>query len=176
MSTGPSLVHRLREALCDLEVDPAAVRADPSGASWLPAELRTWCDEDAACRQELQEFVAAELELARLSGSARADPFFTARVVSALPSRWVGSRLSPHRRAVILAGFYAGAGAAAWGVLAWITPLQTPLQNWTGLAERAGALLQAGAPAPGVAVAAMLAVALLAVLALGAGRTHTPAR
>src|SRR5690606_29034839 len=56
-SAEPTLVERLREALCELEVEPSVVRADPGGGSWLPAELLSWCEADPACREELREFV-----------------------------------------------------------------------------------------------------------------------
>jgi hypothetical protein len=171
VSTEPALVDRLREALCELDVEPAAVRADPHGATWLPAELHAWCMRDDACREELREFVAAELALARLSSAERPDPFFTARVVRALPRRFVGSRLSPQRRAVVLSASWAAAGAAAWAVLSWLTPEAA----WTSAVERAHALLHVGTTAAPTAIAACVAVAVVLGVALAGGRTHTPA-
>lgn len=162
--------ERLREALCDLEVEPAIVRADPTGASWLPAALQAWCDADEACREELREFVEAELALLRLSAPEPADPFFTARVVQALPARPVGSRLSPGRRVLVLGGFYAAAGAAAWAVLTRLSGRDA----LAGAFAQAHALLDAAAPATGYAIAAALLVAVLAVVAFAGGRTHTP--
>lgn len=171
-SAEPTLVERLREALCELEVEPSVVRADPGGGSWLPAELLSWCEADPACREELREFVAAELALARLSSDDGPDPFFTARVVRALPSRIVGSRLSPRGRAVVLSAAWAAAGAAAWAVLSWLSPEAL----WVAALEHAAALFGTGAMAVWQTALASVAVAVAVAVALASGRTHTPAR
>lgn len=171
VASEPVLVDRLREALCEIDVEPAAVRADPSGATWLPAELHAWCLRDDACREELREFVEAELALARLSAAERPDPFFTARVVRALPKRFVGSRLSPQGRAIVLSASWAAAGAAAWAVLSWLTPEAT----WASVLDRAHALLHAGTTVAPHAIAVCVAVVLVVGVALAGGRTHTPA-
>ena len=164
-------VEALREALCDLDVEPSAVQRDPSGATWLPAELHAWCQADDACAEELREFVAAELLLSRLSAGERPDPFFTARVVRALPQRFVGSRLSPRGRAIVLSASWAAAGAAAYGVLSWLQPGAA----WGSAVERAHALLDMPSLQAGPAILACALVALVAFVALAGGRTHTPA-
>jgi hypothetical protein len=163
-----SELSRLRSALCELEVDARRIVAAPDGEGWLPASLRVMCARDEACAHELAEFVAAESALLGLREPRRADPFFTARVIEALPAAWIGSRLSPHRRAMILGVFYAAAALSCWVVLTVLDP-ELPV----AVADRAhGWLTHSGGlewPALGA-----VAAAALAAFALMARRSHTP--
>lgn len=168
MSETVAAIAHVRAQLCELDVDVRQVLADPTGASWLPPELLRLCRRDPACAAELAEFIEAEAELCSLSDAEPVDPFFTARVVEALPTTWIGSRLSPYRRAMILGAFYAGAALVSWIVMTMLAPDLT-LQ----LADRAHGLLTTSTAVPW-SVIATVAIAGVAAVALVGRRSHTP--
>lgn len=162
---------RLEEILVELEVSPAELRRDPRGESWLPAEARALVEADPECERALREFVRDELELlgaleAPTVAPPAADPFFTARVVDALPRSWVPHRLSPRRRLVVLGLFHLIAVALALLVLA-LAPESTA--RW---AEQAHSVLDWGSQVGSsmwLGASAITGVALLAFVVL---RTH----
>jgi hypothetical protein len=171
----PALV-RLRAWLDAAELDADALRSDPGGAGWLPAELRAEVERDEACRAELAAFVEAELELVTLrsrSGNMleTADPFFVARVAARLPSRPVGPRLSPRERTLLLSLFHGVAALGAWAIVTWL--LTDRVQGLADLATDLGTQL-GGEWLVGADTVAVGGVAVAAsVLALLAFRSHT---
>jgi hypothetical protein len=106
-------LERLRDALLELDVSPERLRADPTGASWLPEELRALVARSDECRFELTEFVAMELELFDDSVGPT-DALFTARVMEDLPAV---ETTDAWRRTWILAAFHALAIGVAYLVL-----------------------------------------------------------
>ncbi|MCA9706267.1 MAG: hypothetical protein KDK70_10500 [Myxococcales bacterium] len=164
--------QRLEAILLDLEVGPAQLRRDPSGRSWLSAEARALLESHPECRQVLREFVDDELALAGALGGAPApsvDPFFTARVVEALPGVRTGPTLSPRRRVMLLGCFHVVAGLLAYAVL---TMVPESTARW---AAQAHDVLRWGSDS-GVGLLVAVAGAGVAVLiALLATRAHTPA-
>jgi len=62
-----------------------------------------------------------------------ADPFFTARVVEALPRAWAPNRLSPRRRLLVLGLFHMVAGLLAFVVLVMVPESTT---QWAEQAPR----------------------------------------
>ncbi|MEM7159223.1 MAG: hypothetical protein AAF799_40675 [Myxococcota bacterium] len=169
IATSPEL-ERLESILAQLEVSPAQLRRDPTGASWLPEEARALVDRDPDCESMLREYVEDELAFAGALDEPMtppsADPFFTARVVDALPQAWVPNRLSPRRRLAVLGLFHVIAGLLALMVFA-LVPESTA--RW---AEQAHDVLDWGSDAgPGLWVAAT-AIAGVALAAFVATRTH----
>jgi hypothetical protein len=163
-------VETLRAALCELEVEPDVVLASPTGEGWLDPDLLGACRRDAACARELEEYVAAEAALCRLSGRSPAggEALFTARVTEALPGTWIGSRLSPYRRAMLLGAFYAAGALLSWIVLTVVAP-GLPV----AAVERLHTTLEA-APVPSWMAAAGLGAVALALVAFATRRSHTP--
>ncbi len=161
-------VARVRAELCELDVDVQQVLADPTGQTWLPAPLWQLCHDDPACAAELAEFVEAEAALCSLSDVEPVDPFFTARVVQALPTTWIGSRLSPYRRAMILGVFYAAAALVCWLVVTTLAP-----GLGLDLADRAHGLLTTAPPLPWP-ILATLVIAVVAAVAFVGRKSHTP--
>lgn len=105
-----SVAAQLEHALLELDVSSEQLRADPSGRSWLPAELWAQVEHDADARRALREFVAFELEM--FDDARRgSDALFTAKVVRALPQ---GERPDGMRRHVILASAHALAIGVAY--------------------------------------------------------------
>lgn len=97
------------------------------------------------------------------------DPFFTARVLEALPVQPVGATLSPRRRLAVLAAAYVGAAVIAYLVLG--------TQTSPAVAEVSTAVASTLAQADGplaVALAIAIPLLLLAVARL-AVRPHTDA-
>lgn len=172
MSEAGGEVERLEVILVDLELSPAVLRRDPTGESWLPEAARALVREHPQCRAALDEFVQGELDLWSASSDQvalpGADPFFTARVVEALPGPRAGTRLSPRRRALLLGLFHA---LAALFALVVLTAAPESAARW---AERAHAMLVWGSELGGVWLMAT-AVGGVVLLALLVGRTHTPA-
>lgn len=172
-------VERLDALLAEIEVSPAQLRRDPSGEQWLCAEARALTESSDDCRVALQRFVDDELSLLgaldQPSPAPACDPLFTARVVSALPTAFAPSRLSPRRRLVLLGMFYLAAGVAALAVLAMV-PEST--SRW---AEQAHDVLSwgssLGALVSGTSAMwfGVLAVAAVAGVVVFGGRQHTPA-
>ena len=166
-------VARVRAQLCELDVDAPQVLADPTGRTWLPEDLWQLCRDDPACAAELAEFVEAEATLCSLSDAEPGhghcvDPFFTARVAAALPTTWIGSRLSPYRRAMILGAFYAAAALVCWLVVTMLAPGLA-----LDLADRAHGLLTTPSPVPWP-VLATVAIAAVAAVAFVGRKSHTP--
>lgn len=97
------------------------------------------------------------------------DPFFTARVLDALPEAPVGATLSPGRRLAVLAVAYGGAAVIAYLVLG--------LESSPAVSEVSSAVSSTLAQADGpsaVALAIAIPLLLLAVARL-AVRPHTDA-
>ncbi len=123
-------VAQLRGFLDDADITSTVLRRDPSGQSWLPAELLTLVAADDACRRELARFVTRELELFD-SVRQRSDALFTARVLqAAAPQTIAGAGLNPRLRGYILALAYALATATAYYMLAPILGLAA-VDTWT---------------------------------------------
>ena len=137
--------------------------------------------EDAgALRSALSNF-----DPAATRRGATGDPFFVRRVMNDLPPRRRGARLSPERRASVLAAFYVGAVALALGgalvvpdaVGVWferthalahdVLDVAPPVES-TGLAPLGGEL------GLGLGVG-LVALAVAVVLALVPSRVNTPA-
>jgi hypothetical protein len=165
-------VERLESILVELELSSAVLRRDPTGSTWLPAEARALVQAHPACRRALDEFVACELGLWRVSQDdplalPPVDPFFTARVVGALPDPQAGTRLSPQRRALVLGLFHVIAGLLTYAV---VTMVPESTARW---AEQAHTMLSWGSELGSVGLGAA-AVAGAVFLALAVGRTHSP--
>lgn len=173
MTAAPTpALDRLDSILAELEVSPTQLREDPEGRTWLPREAVALVQHHPECRAALGEFVEGELALwgalPEPSPAPAVDPFFTARVVEALPSPRSSTRLSPRRRAMLLGLFHVIAGLLAYAVLAMV-PESTA--RW---AERAHSMLSWGSELGALwPWAAAVGVAMLALLMVG--RTHTPA-
>lgn len=164
-------LDRLEEILMELEVSPAQLRRDPTGREWLPAEGRALVDSDPRCEAMIREFVDDELELlgaldAPVAATPSADPFFTARVVDALPRSWVPNRLSPRRRLLVLGLFHLVAVMFALVVLVMV-PEST--ERW---AEQAHSMLSWGSEAGSSMWLTACAIAGVGLLAVVAARTH----
>ncbi len=109
----PDPPTRLYDALCELDVQAADVREDPSGKTWLPEDLRQLVETNARCREVLAEWIDEELEFFD-SVKLRPDALFTDRVVKATePEQIAGAGLEPGRRGLVLAAAYALAAALA---------------------------------------------------------------
>lgn len=165
-------VERLESILVELELSPAELRRDPHGVGWLPVEARGLVQAHPECHVALDEFVVGELELwsARSEPAAplAVDPFFTARVVEALPSPRTGTRLSPRRRAMVLGLFHVVGGLLAFLVL---TMVPESTARW---AERAHSMLSWGSEIGGAPWLFATAIGAAVLLFIVAGRTHTP--
>jgi len=168
-----SEVERLESILVELELSPDVLRNDPSGETWLPEEARALVQAHPECRRALDEFVECEVGLWRVSQDQNpmllhaADPFFTARVVGALPGPRSGTRLTPRRRALLLGLFHAIAVLLAVVV---VTMVPESTARW---AEQAHSMLSWGSDLGGLWFAAT-AVAGAVLIAFVVGRTHTP--
>ncbi len=105
----PSAFHA---ALCELELEPAQLRADPRGASWLPASLRRAADADPELSTLVAQFVDEELALFD-DAAVVDDTCFAARVMARVP---VERGVDRGRRQQILMFAYLCAGfvAATW--------------------------------------------------------------
>lgn len=117
-----------------------------------------------------------ERELARGSDLG-VDPFFTARVLDALPVRPVGATLSPRRRLAVLAVAYGCAAVIAYLVVGLDgSPAVAELYTAVGtVVATAGASTLGQADGPfAVALAVVIPLLLLAVARLAA-RPHTDA-
>lgn len=155
------------EQLCELDLDPRQLRADPSGASWLPESLRRMVAEDHECARELAEFVEVELELYDFQEPC--DPFFTRRVMDQLPEL---EAVDDRRRTWILASAYAlaiGVGYVLLGpllgsgeVASWVAPLH----DWYH---------QHAVEAGGVWMVALLLLVSAALVVMPAGDRHSAA-
>jgi hypothetical protein len=153
----------LLERLLELELDAHTLRDDPSGASWLPEDLCALVERDPECAAELREFVAVELEL--FAAAQPSDPFFTRRVLDALPPV---AGVDYNRRNWILASAYALAIGVAYLLLgpllssgelaSWFEPLGGWIESHAHAVE-AGSMW--------VAVTLLLAAAGLVLLPLG---------
>jgi len=164
-------VERLESILVELELSPDVLRRDPAGDTWLPEAARSLVRAHPACREALDEFVAGELHLWTASSDQVVlppDPFFTARVVGALPGPRSGTRLSPRRRALVLGLFHVLAIVCAYAV---VTMVPESTARW---AEQAHSMLAWGSDSGGLWLAAT-AVGGAMLLAFVVGRTRTPA-
>lgn len=95
-------VDAFRERLFDLEVDPAAIAADPTGRAWLPSELQEAAASDRECAEALAEFVAFELD--GFAELAPKDRTFVSRVAREAARRCpTARRVGPHRTYILLA-------------------------------------------------------------------------
>ena len=164
-------VERLEEILADLEVAPTRLRRDPAGVGRLPAEGQALVQSDPRCEAMLREFVEDEVALLGAiegpsSGPPPNDPFFTARVVDALPRTWAPNRLSPRRRLVVLGLFHLVAVALAVVVLAMV-PESTA--RW---AEQAHSVLSWGSEWSSGLWLGASGIAGVALLAFLVARTH----
>lgn len=169
--TSGTAVDRLESMLVELELSPDVLRRDPSGDTWLPEAARVLVKANPACREALDEFVAGELHLWTASSEQAmlppVDPFFTARVVGALPGPRSGTRLSPRRRALVLGLFHVIAGLLACVV---VTMVPESTARW---AEQAHSMLAWGSESGSLWLAAT-AIAGAGLLAFVVGRSHTP--
>jgi hypothetical protein len=108
-----------------------------------------------------------ERELEQLKGEVRCDPFFTARVLDALPEPLRFTGLSPRERVAVLAIFHVLALVAAYGILRWAAPdavdaVADGAHAWFGLGLDVSA--------PWLTAFALVAVALVAFIS---SRSHT---
>jgi len=169
--TSGTAVDRLESMLVELELSPDVLRRDPSGDTWLPEAARALVKANPACREALDEFVASELHLWTASSEQAmlppVDPFFTARVVGALPGPRSGTRLSPRRRALVLGLFHVAAGLLACVV---VTMVPESTARW---AEQAHSMLAWGSESGSLWLAAT-AIGGAVLLAFVVGRSHTP--
>ena len=167
---GSAEVERLESILVELELTPATLRRDPNGETWLPADARTLVRASPACRRAFEEFVAGELHLFSASSEQvtlpGADPFFTARVVEALPAPRMGTRLSPRRRVMVLGLFHVLAIVGAYAV---VTMVPESTARW---AEEAHRVLVWGSESGGLWLAAT-AIGGAMVLAFIFGRARS---
>jgi len=164
--------ERLESILLDLEVSPAVLRRDPQGRTWLPEQAQSLVESSDECRQVLHDFVDDELALLGALGpidGPGSDPFFTARVVEALPTSRVAPALSPRRRAMLLGGFHVVAGILAYVVL---TMVPESTARW---AEQAHQVLSWSSELGGGMVLAVLGAVAALLVVLWAARAHTPA-
>ncbi len=162
----------LREVLAEVDVDAATLRRDPKGRTWLPAAAQAWVRDDPECAAMLSDFVAGERELFG-QADVGPDPFFTARVLDALPPPLRFTGLTPRGRAAVLAVFHVIAGAVAYGIFVWLTASPAGSTASTGVPDYAAAVADrahdvlAGVAALGVdASAPWLTAFVLGVVAL----------
>lgn len=123
-------VARLRGFLEEADIPSGVLRRDPTGTTWLPAELRALVEGDELCRGELRRFVDREIEL---FGSVRqkSDALFTDRVLkAAAPVQIAGAGLNSRQRGWILAFAYAMATVVAYLMLAPLLGLAA-LGTWS---------------------------------------------
>ncbi len=105
------------DRLLELDVDAACLRADPSGQSWLPAELLAEMQASEEARAQFEDFVQTELALRKreFEPDAHVDRVFAARVVRRLPERPIGlSNRAATSRTYALAVGYALALGTVW--------------------------------------------------------------
>lgn len=157
-------IGRLRQALLDVDVEPGVLRRDPRGHTWLEPSLREAIDGDPVCEEELAAFVEAELALFD-GASMEADPFFTARIIDALPAV-EPSGLSLRARTVVLAVFQILAFASAYAALWALAPDR--LHGWIEALN--GAVEQT----PSVGLAFGIATLAVFAIAMRGFRPHTP--
>lgn len=145
------------DALIELEVEPARLRMDPDGATWLPEAMVEMARRDADCAHELAEFVA--LELALHGGDEPEDPFFCRQVMDRLPEVHA---VDDRRRTWILASAYALAIGVAYLLLGpalsqgHVASWFDPVRGWyEGHAASVGGI-SLGIALLGVAVALVL--------------------
>jgi len=154
------------EALLAAEPSATQLRVDRDGRTWLSEHVYARCRTDPECRHVLAQFVEQERSLydaARLPS----DPFFTARVLRALPEVPSGVALSPGRRLAILACFHMLAGLAGY-VAVWSSAPERVLA-WL---EGAAWLADTGAELGGVWM--LMAAVLLGTFAIVLPKPHTP--
>jgi hypothetical protein len=122
---------------------------------------------DAKETDPLREALA-EIEVH--DGDRRSDPFFTARVLDALPEPLRFTGLTPRRRAAVLAGFHLLAAAVAYAIVAGRAP---------AIADQAHDLL-GDTSAFGVDASApwltALVLGIVAVVAFVSSTSHGPPR
>lgn len=165
--TTPSRRPSLESLLRDLDVEPEALRKDPTGRSWLPVEASTRLEEDPESHEVLRAFVDRERTL-YAEADVGADPFFTDRVLRSLPTPLRFTGLTPRRRALVLGAFHALALLSAYAVFVWVAP-----DSMDAFAASAHDVLQRSADLGGLWMAAGLVFAL--AIAFVAGRSHTTA-
>jgi len=160
---------------CDV---PARVLArDPTGASWLPADLRRWALDDPAAQRTIQRFVAAELALSQAPAPLD-DAAFVAAVVERaqrMPRAAAGVDL----RATILFVANLLAVVCAAYVLSWAVPGAPEVAGGAveqALAAAQGAAADAWGLLPGIQghLAGGIAVLALGVGLLLARRVRLP--
>ncbi len=161
--------HRqsLEALLKDLDVDPEVLRRDPAGMTWLPDDVRTQVEATPRSRAVFRAFVEQERAL-YAEADVGVDPFFTDRVLRALPTPLRFTGITPRRRAMVLGAFHALALLSAYVVFAWAAP-----GSMDSLAASAHHVLETGLDPSGLWMAAGLAFTL--VVAIVAGRSHTTA-
>ncbi len=167
-------VARLRGFLEEADIPSGVLRRDPSGTTWLPAELRALIDADDRCREELRRFVDREIEL---FGSVRqkSDALFTDRVLkAAAPVQIAGAGLASRQRGWILAFAYAMATVVAYLMLAPLLGLAA-LGTWSDRFATAVGVDENGGGVVGVRAALVLisAAVLVVVVAFMPSRRHT---
>jgi hypothetical protein len=155
----------LRAWLLDARVDAAALRSDPGGRGWLPPPLRALVAEDPEAAADVAAFVALELEL---FGGAQvaSDPWFTHRVVQALPPAAALAEVGPPRlgtapRVAVWVTFHGIAAVLAY--VWWGATLHAGAGQWLGggatalLRVTTGEVALLGAPLANVGGAWLLA-------------------
>jgi hypothetical protein len=98
--------------------------------------------------------------------AGRGDPFFTAQVLAALPSRLAFTGLTPGQRVALLGSFHALAAALAAGVVWTFAPT-----SFAELTHHAHGWLDALGEAPWTW--SLAAVVFVALVALAVTRSHT---
>ncbi len=150
------------------------LRRDPQGRTWLPQSAVALVAAEPECRDVLREFVDDELSLQGALEDPvtplRADAFFTARVVDALPQAGQSPvRLSPRRRLALL-GLFHLVGVALALMVVMMVPESTA--RWASSAHEVlswGSDLGVGMWLAACGIGAAL------LLVLVGSRTHTPA-
>jgi hypothetical protein len=166
----------LRELLAEIDVDADTLRRDPEGRTWLPAQAQAWVRDDPECAAMLARFVEGERELfgdAGLRSNPSTDPFFTARVLDALPAPLSFTGLTPRERAAVLAVFHVIAGVVAYAIAAVFAP-----EAVSSLADQAHDMV-GDASALGVDASApwltAFVLGIVALVAFVSSRSHTSA-
>ena len=167
------MTDALRELLAEIDVDADTLRRDPQGRTWLPVHAQAWVRDDPECAAMLAHFVAGERELFGLRSDPSTDPFFTARVLDALPAPLSFTGLTPRQRAAVLAVFHVIAGGVAYAIAAVFAP-----EYMSGLADQAHDVL-GDASALGVDASApwltAFVLGIVALVAFVSSRSHTSA-